>query len=266
MKKVVAAFLLLFSLNAKASGIIFSSIINSPCADFCGGSFNMQFTSGLAPYSIGLVSHCDTMFVTASTNSCTVSGICGCNSTYTVMVSDSWNSVIATGTVNVTAPPPFSIHFTNVQPSCSSCTGSMCVNVSGGTPPYMYNWTPSGATSSCLTTAAPGSYTVSVMDVNGCSHPAYDSLHFSSGINKNEMSNEWNIYPNPANAALFFELPAGTLISQCRIEIYDLTGRKVKSLTAISNPVAIDDLSEGFYEIKVSSDKSVFHKKILVGK
>jgi hypothetical protein len=46
--------------------------------------------------------------------------------------------------------------------------GTAGVTASGGTPPYNYLWT-TGETSSQVTGLAPGSYTVSVTDANGCS-------------------------------------------------------------------------------------------------
>ena len=43
-------------------------------------------------------------------------------------------------------------------------------SVSGGIPPYSYNWTPSGGTGSTATGLTVGTYTVAITDNNGCSY------------------------------------------------------------------------------------------------
>jgi len=64
------------------------------------------------------------------------------------------------------APTPLSIQFTPVQPTCfAGCDGSVTVNVSGGTPPYSFQWL-GGPASSGWSGLCAGSYTVTVTDVN----------------------------------------------------------------------------------------------------
>lgn len=52
------------------------------------------------------------------------------------------------------------------------------------------------------------------------------------------------IYPNPANNILYIE----SLLSIEQIDIYDISGRKLKQLS-------IDNLSNGIYFIKITADK-----------
>ncbi|MFY7665057.1 reprolysin-like metallopeptidase, partial [Flavobacterium sp.] len=47
-------------------------------------------------------------------------------------------------------------------------TGSATVNVTGGTAPYTYLWSPSGGTAATATNLAAGTYTVTATDANGC--------------------------------------------------------------------------------------------------
>lgn len=52
---------------------------------------------------------------------------------------------------------------------CGSATGSALAIASGGTPPYTYSWDdPSNQMTAEATGLAPGTYTVMVMDANGC--------------------------------------------------------------------------------------------------
>jgi gliding motility-associated-like protein len=71
-------------------------------------------------------------------------------------------------------------------------TGSICINVTGGSAPYGYSWSTS-ATTNCITSLAPGTYNLIVTDNNACtinasytiSGPAspLTSSHTSSNVN-----------------------------------------------------------------------------------
>ena len=60
---------------------------------------------------------------------------------------------------------------TNVtaQATCTNATGSGTVNVSSGTPPFTYNWSPAASSSYTANGLSPGTdYTVTVVDTFGC--------------------------------------------------------------------------------------------------
>jgi gliding motility-associated-like protein len=77
-------------------------------------------------------------------------------------------------TVTLVDPPLLivSVADTTVH-TCSSgsVNGTLTANVSGGTPAYSYLWSNGGATAT-ITGLAPGTYTVTVTDANGCSNTA----------------------------------------------------------------------------------------------
>ncbi len=94
-----------------------------------------------------------------------------CPGTYSYDVTDSGATYSDTGTVTITSPPPLSVAITNVTPACfgvSNGTASLIVN--GGTTPYTYAWG-NGITGNFPTIngLAPGVYSVTVTDSNGCS-------------------------------------------------------------------------------------------------
>lgn len=64
---------------------------------------------------------------------------------------------------------PFTITVRATSDKCNGdSNGTATVNsMTGGTPPYTYNWTPSGQTSQTATGLSAGSYTVVVTDANG---------------------------------------------------------------------------------------------------
>ena len=89
--------------------------------------------------------------------------------TYTVSVTDvNGCSNISTTTVTVHPVPVISfVNKTNL--SCfGSNDGTATVNVSGGTAPYTFLWTPVGNVNAAATNLAAGNYSVIVTDVNGC--------------------------------------------------------------------------------------------------
>lgn len=98
---------------------------------------------------------------------------------YTVIATDP-SGCAASLVVDITSPPELNIDTISlVQPSCTvQNDGSISTFTSGGTggPNYTYQWSANagGSTASFVNGLVPGTYTISVTDVNGCS----DSLTF----------------------------------------------------------------------------------------
>ncbi len=94
---------------------------------------------------------------------------------YTLTVSDG-NGCIATATAQITQPDLLVATATKTDVTCFGGTdGTATANATGGTSPYdfLWNWTPSGQTISNLPA---GNYTVTVVDVNGCTGTATVSV------------------------------------------------------------------------------------------
>ncbi|MBI3510650.1 MAG: gliding motility-associated C-terminal domain-containing protein [Bacteroidetes bacterium] len=85
--------------------------------------------------------------------------------TYTCTITDS-NGCLATTTVTITEPTAI-VTTINVTPIGCNATTSATANVSGGTAGYTYSWS-SGGTAATENNLAPGNYTVTVTDANGC--------------------------------------------------------------------------------------------------
>lgn len=95
----------------------------------------------------------------------TISNVCGGN--YSVTVTDVNG---CTGQTGQTVFQPTPIIF-NLGPDVSFCQGGsslICANVTGGTPPYFYNWS-TGESTSCINVTTSGSYSLTVVDASGCS-------------------------------------------------------------------------------------------------
>ncbi len=90
--------------------------------------------------------------------------------TYTVNIKDESTGCVVVGAVVVDAPDPIAISGVVNSVGCfGAATGSVNVNVTGGTPGYTYNW--AGPTTSVvedLANAFAGNYTLTVTDSKSC--------------------------------------------------------------------------------------------------
>jgi gliding motility-associated-like protein len=92
--------------------------------------------------------------------------------TYTVVVTDA-NGCTANASVTITQPQTgLSVATTQTNVLCfGNSTGAINATPSGGSAPYNYSWS-NNATTQNLTAIASGSYTVTVLDANGCTATA----------------------------------------------------------------------------------------------
>lgn len=96
---------------------------------------------------------------------------------YTVTLTD---AVGATQTSTVTILQPFALgssFSTLTQVACfGGTTGAATINVTGGLPPYTYNWS-NGGTADSIVGLTAGLYTVTVSDINGCTSTAIAGIN-----------------------------------------------------------------------------------------
>ena len=89
--------------------------------------------------------------------------------TYTVTITD-LNGCIATDAVTITEPlQALSATFTKTDINCYALgDGTANINSIGGTPSYLYSWSPSVSNTNSASGLSPGAYTVLVTDFNAC--------------------------------------------------------------------------------------------------
>ncbi len=92
---------------------------------------------------------------------------------YTLTVTDA-NNCTATASVTITEPTRLTVTATGPQMVCSGAPAFLSATATGGTPPYLYNWTPAGGTSSSTTVnpVSTTTYTITITDANGCTAQA----------------------------------------------------------------------------------------------
>ena len=129
---------------------------NVACFGGSTGSANAVLTGGTAPYF-----YIWSNGATAQTASGLSAG------TYTVTVSDASGCTATTGTT-ITQPSALASPASKTDVTCVGNNGTITLNTSGGVSPYSYLWNNSATTAS-ISGLAPGSYSATTTDANGCS-------------------------------------------------------------------------------------------------
>ena len=129
----------------------------------------------------------------------------------------------------VTAAPVMTLSETHGSPSWSS-DGMVDLTVTGGTPPYRFDWS-NGATSEDLAGLAAGTYEARVTDAQGCTE-ALTATIAGDGPSALALSQP---APNPTSGPmrLRFAIPAPATV---RLSVLDLQGREVAVLAEGAQP------------------------------
>lgn len=170
------------------TGSAFTTLANPPIdvtimqsGDFCSDSINVLLetvttaTSGPFTYLWSNGSTDETITVTvAGTYSVTLTDATGCTGT------DS-HDVIASNLVLSLTPDSL---------GCSDSLGNIVSNISGGAAPFNYLWS-NGETTTDLIGVAAGTYTLTVLDANGCSVEATASLVNIGALNITVVTSDY---------------------------------------------------------------------------
>ncbi len=134
------------------------SITDVVCNGGSSGAISISINGGTAPYIHNLMP----------------GNITGANftnlqtGTYSINTIDAMGCTIS-NTLSISQPINISTSSSYTNADCSTQNGVASISVtSGGTPPFTYNWLPSGGTNSISTALYAGSYSVQVTDFTGC--------------------------------------------------------------------------------------------------
>lgn len=126
------------------------------CFNATDGRINLTVTGGTLPYNFGW-----------SNGSSTEDPQNLAAGTYNVEVRDAKGCKVNTS-VAVTQPDSLVLSFTKQNTACAgAATGSVDLNVTGGTFPYSYQWS-NGSSSQNISSLLSGIYSVVITDKNGC--------------------------------------------------------------------------------------------------
>jgi hypothetical protein len=235
-----------------------SAVTNVACNGGNNGAINITVSGGTTGYTYRW------------SNSATTEDLIGLTAgSYTVTITDA-NSCTAVSASFAVAQPSVLGVAVSTTPEATTNSGTATANVTGGTAPYTYTWS-NGQTAATATGLAFGTYTVTIVDANGCSSIGSGNVTYPIGVQN--LTDAYNIalYPNPTThqSQLNIEFVQTKTV---RVEIVDILGRTVADLgeqTTIKANYAInvDNLSEGTYMVRILVNQSnVITKKLVVTK
>lgn len=135
--------------------------VNAACNTLCNASATAMVTGGTAPY---------TFLWSDPFNQTTATANNLCAGNYTVTVTDA-NGCSTVTNVVITEPATINITTAPNNADCSgNCNAFITTLVSGGTPPFTYQWNdPANTTTPDVYNLCSGTYMLTVIDANGCS-------------------------------------------------------------------------------------------------
>ncbi len=104
--------------------------------------------------------------------------------------------------------------------------------------------------------------------IQGYIHPRIAMVLKANGVNigveENEISSQFTIYPNPAAAE--FRISSGLVGNATTVEIMNINGQTVKSLSNVdfNGTIDISGISEGVYMVVITTDKGTAVKRLMI--
>jgi gliding motility-associated-like protein len=207
--------------NFSVSGtplILFSTPnINEPlCFADCNGSITALPIGGTLPYTFSW---------TPSSSSLTSNDqLCAGN--YTFNVTDA-NGCLTSQSYTLISPSVITLTANVTDASCSTVTdGSIDISITGGSPAYTYTWSNTETTED-ITNLLPGNYSVTIVDLNGCSKDSSFIINPAIIVdavagNDTVLCQGGSLILNASNSTggnvfQWIELPSGSVISNTTI-------------------------------------------------
>lgn len=213
--------------------LVGNSSVTNPI--LCAGGMatvSVSATGGTAPYTgTGFFS------LSAGPQTFTVTDANGCTTTTTTII---------------TEPTPLSTVTTSTD-EMMGMDGTATVTVTGGTPSYMYYWMPGGGTTPYINGLAAGTYSVTVLDANGCGDTLEVVVGSQVSLDEAGLSS-LVLYPNPSATNITVSNSASTVFNQ--VGVYTSEGRLLFEFALGGNESRILDISSwspGRYVLKHAS-------------
>lgn len=129
------------------------------CFDKGNGEISVQVSGGTQPYNFD-------WSYSSQTNSNNLNNLPA--GTYSLTVTDS-QSCKLTQSYEIYSPLDYVVDVNKTKITChNENDGEISMNISGASPPYQINWTPSVSSSTSASNLSPGSYTIEISDQNNC--------------------------------------------------------------------------------------------------
>jgi hypothetical protein len=177
--------------------------------------------------------------------------------TQTILNTAGCDSII-TLNLSINQPPTASTTVSNTTFHAAS-DGVADLTVSGSAP-FSYVWS-NGATTEDLNNIAAGSYTVTVIDANGCTTTATATVNQPPlSVVQNNLKIGVNVIPNPFSNTALLKLEGLEYTDNLELEIYNLNGQRIQFLNDTQNgqfQLSRGEMSQGIYFFSVRQNGKV---------
>ena len=184
---------------------------------------------------------------------------------YTATVTDANGCDVVSSPVTVAAGATIAGNVTSTNETGTGANdGTATAAPSGGAAPYTFLWS-NGGTTATITGLAPGSYSVTITDANGCTATA--STDVLVGMEDAVGAPVIGITPNPNNGQFTVKVTSA-YPTDIRMEVFDPAGKMVLTERANqqigwSKNVVVNG-AEGLYMVNVSTGDQIRTFKVLV--
>lgn len=155
---------------------------------------------------------------------------------YCLNVTDA-NGCVQQACIQITEPTELSASATPTTASCGEDVGAVSLDVNGGSSPYSYSWS-NGASSQNIAGLAPGDFSVTVTDANGCSTTAQASVNGTPAVQASGVVTD-NLCNGDTQGTIDLDVGSGTAPYQYQWSNGSTTADQ-------------DGLSAGMYSVTVS--------------
>ena len=189
------------TINTFESGIELTHTIINPVCSSDLGSIETNVIGGLNPYSFYINGQLNANSIFTNLNP----------GQYSIEVVDGNNCSVSEN-VSVNAPSSLIVNANVIQPVCYRTLGSITMNTSGGTAPYLYDFGQGFTSNNSISTNPGATYNVTVTDANNCSSQTQYIMANPAPLSLSAVSSSINCF-GACNGSIILANPSFNLAS-----------------------------------------------------
>lgn len=175
-----------------------------------------------------------------------------------VVVTDAVNATF-TLNLNVNEPDAFDLSNTQVGADYGFSDGFVQLDVQGGTPSFSYSWS-NGETTKNIADLDFGTYTVTIVDANGCSKTESFNVDDITSVKSLSETSLISVYPNPASEYVNIETRLPWVA-----KLVSLDAKAVAQFQGNGNRmIKLDPNLVGIYFLVITTEEGVYQTKLIL--
>ncbi len=177
---------------------------------------------------------------------------------------------ISVDILNLEVLPEIRIDSLEIVSDNGNGTGAVFLDISGGTPPFTYQWS-TGATTGSITDLMAGNYQVTITDDAGCSRAFTFNVPLSTATpDQTRLSRQIRIFPNPASSsqAVFLQYTGESNSPPVSVSLQNMVGQQLVNLDPVRTGATVQfetaAFEPGIYLVRIRQDHLTVYHKIII--